>query len=457
MTNAMQRKTYLTGIVLVLSLVLGSLAYVALAARYTPPEEERPTQLRLSVVAEEVFPEDVQVALQGFGETRAAATAPLSAKVAGEVVWLHPKLKSGQRLAAGESLIRIDASDYEIAAAQAAEQVRQAEAALARLDAQWAADRGRIETVRRNYELAKTEYQRDQTLLAEERIGSDAMLNATEANLNTAKDVYDQVRKALDLYPALLEEGKSALESARLNAKRAALELERCEIKAPFAGRVKLVQVELGQTIAPGLPLVVLADDSYLEIAVPLDADVARTRLQFVDEASAPDQAWFADLRPVDCTVTWSEGKSHQQWTGTLDRVERFDQVTRTITVAVRVTAAQAATGSAPLVEGMFCKVAIPGVVLHDVYQLPRYTVAYDDTVYIAEPHTDGSLRLGRAQVTVVHQQEDSVLIRDGLQPGTRVITTRLSAPLPHTPLDLLPPETVRGGLPADVAAGPTP
>jgi multidrug efflux pump subunit AcrA (membrane-fusion protein) len=437
-STKLRHKLFITGFALSLSLALGSASYFVLAARHTPPPEEPQMEVKLSVYAEAVASEDVQVVIHGFGETKAATTSPISSKVAGEVVWVHPQLKSGQRIVMGETLVRIDASDYKLAAAQAEAQVRHAEAALQRIQAQWDADRGRIDTVRRNFDLASVEYKRDESLLSNERIGSEALLNASEANLNTAKDAYDQVKKALALYPAMQEEGRAVLDTARLKAEHAAQEVLRTEIKAPFAGRIKLVQVQLGQSVSPGVPLVVLADDSYLEISISLDADVARTRLQFETDDNAPSQAWFADLRQVECNVLWAEGDSQQEWTGFLDRIERFDQITRTLAVAVRVPAEQAAMGGAPLVEGMFCKVWIPGAVLQDVFKLPRHTVTSANTVYIAKEDGHGEFRLGCAQVEVVHRQDDFVLIKSGLSPGMRVVTTKLSAPLPHTPLDLL-------------------
>ncbi|MBN1812964.1 MAG: efflux RND transporter periplasmic adaptor subunit, partial [Anaerolineae bacterium] len=66
-------------------------------------------------------------------------------------------------------------------------------------------------------------------------------------------------------------QAEAALEAARVA-------LERCEIRAPFAGAVGAVSVRAGELVAPGQPLVTLGDLSTLRVeTTDLDEiDVAR-------------------------------------------------------------------------------------------------------------------------------------------------------------------------------------
>jgi hypothetical protein len=192
------------------------------------------------------------------------------------------------------------------------------------------------------------------------------------------------------------------------------------------------VTVEEDHYIHAGTMAVTLADDSVLEIRVPLDAHEAQRWLQFEDDRSR-GVAWFSRLKPVACAVSWTEAPETHQWRGTLHRIEQFNADTRTLVVVVRVPAAQAVQGSGfPLVEGMFCSVEVPGRTLEGVYRVPRWAVSVDRTVYTA---VDG--RLVTRPVRVAHTHGDYALVDQGLAKGEILVVTRLGDPLEGSLLDL--------------------
>jgi len=195
-----------------------------------------------------------------------------------------------------------------------------------------------------------------------------------------------------------------------------------------------MAQVEVGQCVAPGTPAVTLANDAVLEISVPLDSRDAGAWLEFGGVQSANDEAWFSTVTPVRCQIRWTEEPDKNQWTGTLARVERFDPMTRTVTVAVRVTGEEALSknGGLPLVDGMFCTVEIPGKTMRQVYRLPRWAVTFESEVYLANAES----RLERRIVEVLRSEEDEVYVSSGLDTGDLVIVTRLVSPLPNSSLE---------------------
>ena len=185
-------------------------------------------------------------------------------------------------------------------------------------------------------------------------------------------------KKPFELYPLQIKESESSLLSAKSRMDTAKLRLERCTVKAPFDGRIKSESIEKGQYVSPGMSVVTLADDSVLEIQVPLDSRDANKWLPFYETDNNRLNAWFKGLKQVKCKVRWTESKSDSYWEGTLNRVVKFDEQTRTVTVAVRINGAEALSinhGSLPLVEGMFCSVDIPGKTLENVYRVPRWAV----------------------------------------------------------------------------------
>ncbi len=436
-------KIALRVVVSTMFILLGIGMKFGLEALRVPPKQNRLEELRLEVAVKEVEPEDVPVVVSGFGDVRSLDMVQVCAKVPGEVVEVHPRLEQGEVIPRGELLFRIDPRDYENAVRQAEAQLRQLESKVARLKTQWETDRDRYESVARSRDIAREEFERDKALFEENDIGTESMVNLAEVNYNKAEDALKQLNQALEMYPIGIREAESGLEAARAQLDMARTSLERTEVRAAFDARVKMAQVEVGQYVAPGPPILALADDSVLEISVPLDSQEARAWLPFAEAHSKTGEAWFGALEPVECRITWTEDTSGQVWHGTLDRVERYDQMSRTVSVAVRVPASQAAPeGSVglPLVERMFCKVDIPGRVMENVYRMPRWAVTFEGEIYAVVRDEEGAPRLSRRDVEVVRTQNEETFVRGGVRPGDLVITTRLVNPLPDSLLDLLPP-----------------
>lgn len=447
----------LRSLLFILFILLGIGMKFGLEALREPPRQGHLPEPTLEVAVKRAVLEDVPVAVSGYGEVRSLNMVKLCAKVPGEVVEIHPRLEQGEIIPEGELLFRIDPRDYENAVRQAEARVRQLEDKIARLQTQWKLDRERYETVKRSRDIAYEEFKRDRRLFEENDIGTESMVNLAEVNYNKAEDALKQLNQALEMYPIGIREAESGLDAARAQLDQARTSLERTGIRAPFDARVKMVDLELGQYLAPGPPVLALADDSLLEISVPLDSREARRWLPFAEARAETGEAWFGALASVQCRITWTEDKTGQVWYGQLHRVERYDKMSRTVSVAVRIPASAAAPGeqeSLPLVEGMFCKVDIPGRVMEDVYRMPRWAVTFEGQIYTVFYDEDEHPRLARRDVEVVRTQGESTFIRGGVAPGDLVITTRLVDPLPESLLEFEPPdETQSQDAPTGVSA----
>jgi len=168
---------------------------------------------------------------------------------------------------------------------------------------------------------------------------------------------------------------------------------------------------------------------------VPLDSRDARQWLRFRKGGSNGETGWFNDLEPARCTIRWTEGREGHVWHAQLHRVVKFDQQTRTLTVAIRIEAQQALSEdpeALPLVEGMFCAVEIPGRAMQGVIRLPRWAVSFENTVYVSSDS-----RLKTVSVEVARVQGDEAFVSRGLAPGDVVVVTRLIDPLENSLLEL--------------------
>ena len=413
-------------------LLFGLLGMVVLAAMRRSPAEVKRAEKALRVDGVRLETVDFPVVLTGYGAVRPLRVVGIAAEVAGIVTEVHPSLRVGEAISSGDLLFAIDDRDYRGAEVEASAMAEQSRQTIQRLEEELRHNRKRMETVKRNHDLAQREFDRVLDLFERHQIGSQAELDVAERALNTAKDIVDELEKHLAVAPLLITEAQSARKASEARLDRAHRQLDRCNVRSPFDARVVRSLVEKGLLVHAAVEMVVLADDSVLEISVPLDARQAHQRLQF-KSGRGEDLAWFSEVEPVECKVRWTEAPETHQWTGVLHRVEQMSVETRTLRVVVRIEGGQADNARGfPLVEGMFCSVEIPGRTLHEVYRAPRWALSFDDTVYLA-----ANDRLVTRPVRVAYIHKEEVLIDQGLEEGEVLIVTRLGNPLENALLDL--------------------
>ncbi len=423
-------------VICALILAVGVGGFIALAGLKKPPAEaengERPMRVEVLKVASQSIP----VTISGFGQVRALNSVNISAQVAGQVTAVHPRLEVGEVISQGELLFEIDSRDYAAAVAQSRAEAAQLASAVERLKKQAAIDGERLKTLERSRVLARAEFDRVNNLYLQHQVGTRSAVDRAEQAYNAAADQADQMAQAVALYPIRIKESRSSLAAARARLNRARANLDRCRVAAPFTGRLTLAAAEQGQYVSPGPVLVTMADDTVLEIQVPLDSRDVRQWLRFVQGDKPSAGAWFGQPEAVACRIRWTEDKLGHAWQGRLHRVVAFDQKTRTVTVAIRIAAdaVHRQTGGLPLVAGMFCAVEIPGRTLERAIQVPRAAVSFKNTVFTAVDQ-----RLKTVAVSVARIDGDFAYITGGLADGDSVITTRLVDPLENTLLEVIP------------------
>jgi RND family efflux transporter MFP subunit len=423
-------------VICIVILGLGVLGMTQLASLKKPPAEVAVTERPVRVHARTVHPEDVPVFITGYGEAKTITEVVIAPEISGQVVAKHPRLHTGEIINEGETLFKIDPRNYQAACDEARASVAQLVSSVDRLKKQYTIDRERYKTLLRNQELSRAEFSRLQRLYENDKVGTRSGVENAEKGYNTAMDQADQMKRAIELYPIQIKETQSSLASARARMDLARANLDRCAMKAPFSGRIKAVSLEKGQFVSPGQQVLTLADDSTLEIRVPLDSRDARQWLQFQKTPTTAGMAWFADLKKVPCEIRWTENKAGHTWVGKLHRVVKFDQKTRTLTVAVRIDSDHLTAqvdSRLPLVEGMFCSVRIPGKTLAGVFRLPRQAVSFEKTIHVVVDN-----RLRTRPVTVVRIDGENTYVSEGLRAGDTVITTRLVDPLEDTLVEII-------------------
>ena len=412
-------------------IIVGIVVMQAFASMKKPPAEAHNPERSIKVEVQEAQFKDYPVTIKGYGDVEALNVVSIAPEISGRIVEVHPNLEVGEIIPKGEVLFKIDSRDYKAAYDQAVASVEQLKNSISRLKKQYSIDKERLITLERNSELAKSEFERVKKLFEKNNVGTQSSVDMAEQAYNNAFNMAAQLKEAVDIYPIQIKETESGLASAEAALEKAEINLERCTVAAPFNARIKQVSLEKDQYVMPGAGVLTLADDSILEIQVSLDSNDARKWLKFTDVEEKT--AWLSNPENVKCKIRWTEDADNHSWYGILHRAVKFDQKTRTLTVAVRINAKDAVSenDSLPLVEGMFCLVEIPGKNLHDVVEVPRWAVTFDNHIYISVKS-----RLKTIPVEVARIEGDKAYISSGVNPGDKVIITRLVNPLEESLLD---------------------
>lgn len=406
----MLRKT-LISLVLILLLLggAGALTYQLIATRPAPPTADTARPI-LTVRAIRVAPQTTVEPIVGFGTARADQEAMLTAEVAGPVIELARNLRIGATIAAGDMLVRIDPREYEAALERARSQLRAERAGLQQLEAEVQNLDALLSIGQEELALSERELNRVRVLLEQ---GSSTPREADQARL-----AFQQARRTLQLLEnqrRMLPERRAQQEALialrEAEAAVAALNLERTTVTAPFDGRLTAVEVELGERVGPGEPLVGLVNPDLIEVPLELPLSL-RQRVR-------PDA-------PVSLRL---ESGPEVAWEGHLARISpQADRETRTFAAFVEVdNRAQ----TPPLMPGMFVQAEMAGPTLENVLIVPRGAIQ-DGQVFV--------VREGKAYPVAVEVERrllDRSVVR-GLSPGDVVITSNLDALQPGLPVEVM-------------------
>lgn len=218
--------------------------------------------------------------------TVSARYTAIATEVAGRIVELA--VSSGDRVEKGDLLLRVDPSGYRLAVEQAAAERAVLEATLRQVRRERRAAQAEVEVAEANVERAlaarslarktveRLEPMKDRAFVTGETYDEAlAALEEARADVTMARSQAEAARLGVPE----LEPVERELAVARLAERQAALELRRCEVRAPFDGRVVNLDFPEGRMALPGEPLFTLVDTSeWFVVARFREGDLGKIR-----------------------------------------------------------------------------------------------------------------------------------------------------------------------------------
>jgi RND family efflux transporter MFP subunit len=245
--------------------VIATLVGVVILLVLTAPDSE-------PMLEESVVPV-VQVAAVGLhdllpteivsGRLEPARKAALHFELAGQVS--GRPVEPGQPVALGEPLLLLASGDYEDALAEA-------EAMLAQEKRNIQRDRELLALSRNNYTLQKNDLDRLQ------KLGKDSLVSKSRLDETRIKLIQLESEVARLKSSVATAESRIALKEAARN--RAARNLERTRLPAPFAGTVNAVNAQVGDYVTPNQVIVDLIDAASLDLYAEVRGSVAQSLAQ---------------------------------------------------------------------------------------------------------------------------------------------------------------------------------
>lgn len=338
-------------ILLLLGAMIGALAYVKYGQIQVAIAQGSIPPPSISVTVAEAKTEQWNKRIMAIGTLVASQGVDISSEVGGIVRSIN--FESGQEVKSATLLLQLD-NQTEIAS---------------------------LESARAQYESDNSQYQR--------------LLKLKNQSFVTKND--------LDTQAGLVEIARSQIGVAKAA-------LEKKSIGAPFSGKLGIRQVDVGEYIAPGTPIVSLqsVDKLLLDFTLPESNfnDLAVGQSINFKVRSYPDRTFKAHIK------AWNP---------------MLDENTRNVTIRAEVNNKQR-----QLAPGMFAEMEVTSTRKVSVLSLPETAIFYNiygEAVYAlekpeaSEDDPEPDYRLAARQVKVAYRANGKVGISEGINEGDLVVT----------------------------------
>jgi len=336
----------LLGLGLLFGGIFGYKAFVDMKIREAMAQRPEPSQTVSAAVAQA---DAWQPTIRSVGSLRALQGVEVAPEVGGLIIGVA--VESGDEVSAGDVLFRIGD----------------------------AVDRAELRGLEAEARLAEIELERQRRLRSQ--------------GANSQSDV---------------DRAQSELEQAVARADARREQIAKKTVRAPFDGRIGIIDIDVGQFVDPGQALVTLQQLDPIEV----DFSVPQQRLAEI----ARDQV-------IDVRLDAIPG---ERFSGHVTAISpKIDERSRNVAVRARID-----NPEARLRPGMFVDVRVRLPLEEDVVTVPQSAISYNpygDFIFVVDSEVDGGEEVLRADQRFVRtgpRRGDQVAVREGVAAGERVVTS---------------------------------
>jgi multidrug efflux system membrane fusion protein len=372
-------------------LVLGAIAVAILMSVLKPdPEKAEVPEAALAVKTQILNSTEVTLSVESQGTVQPRTRTTLISEVSGIVLEVSDYFIVGGSFEAGDILMRIDPTDYEVALQSAKAQL----------------------------------------------ISRTALLELEKARTAQAKKEWQMTGRPESEAPILalrepyLAEAKANILQAKAEVKQAELKLKRATIRAPYAGMVSLKSVVLGAYVTTGSRLGETFAIDFIEVRLPLTerdlSQMAAMSFQSTDPVSKVVLSGSANGR----LANWSASLVRSE--GVVNELNRSQYVVARVSDPYRLNQSLKAN-AVPLLVGTFVTATLKGKVLSNVFKVPRSALLQGSRVAVV----DKMQRMQINSVDVVSSDEGHYYVSKGLKEGAEVIVSAIGTPIEGLKLEV--------------------
>ena len=312
---------------------------------------------------------NAQISSQGFIKPKSELS--IISQLNARVEWMSHKMEEGSSFNYGDTLIKLDKRDYELALITSEANILNAKVNLEREKAE--------------SDLASKEWER----------------------------VRGGIGSALALRKPQLAQAKATLEAAIANLERVKRDLDRANFIAPFNGRVRMKSTDVGSNTFPGTLLGRIYSTDLFEIQLPIaDQDVDFTGLEF-NGIQIPNHKQLGVVINLNGHET----------TGRVIRAEaEVDPVTRMLSVISSIHTNNDMDGNLVFV-GQYVQATISGITIDGVYVIPRTSIR-NHSIWVV----NSKMEITNRPVNILRYENEFALVDEGIEEGDRLLTSRLSS-----------------------------
>lgn len=366
-------------------LVVGFLIAKHLMETKPTAQKKPPSEMQTLVKTMLARPADINVSVNGFGNIIPAREVNITARVAGEVKYIHPDFVPGGTVKAGELLVRLDDQDYQIA-------LQQKENALTKALADLRIEEGNQAVAKKEWEL-----------------------------INEFTDDIDPTSVDLALRKPQLKMANAAIKVAETDIEKARLDLARTEITAPFNAVVRQKNINLGTQVSNSSNIATLVDiDTFWAIiSLPVDK---------VGWLELPSK------KSAGSAVTVYSNSANVYKGRIVNLLPDLDEDGMMARLLIEIADPMGLeSGNPPLPIGSFVEARIIGKELKQAYKVPRAALQGDDEILTATDQKTLHIK----KVTVLWKDADWAYLDKSLPENTKIITSKVAAPLEGMLLEL--------------------